>query len=120
METFRFQNFKVYREAKEFNREIYLLARTWDIRDRGLMDQLIRASISICLNIAEGSAKGTDKDFRRYIQNALGSLNEVVACLDIALSIGLLSGQKYGYWMIKASDIAKQLGGFSRKLRASS
>jgi four helix bundle protein len=116
METFRFLKFKVYQEAKELNREIYILTRTWSIKDRGLVDQLIRASISVCLNIAEGSAKGTDKDFRRYIQNALGSLNEVVACIDIALSLELISKQNYGQWVNKASSIAKQLGGLSKKL----
>ena len=120
METFRFLKFKVYQEAKVLNREIYILTRSWSIKNRGLEDQLIRASISICLNIAEGSAKGTDKDFRRYIQNSLGSVNEVVSCLDIALSLDLLSNQKYGYLIDKASDIAKQLGGFSKKLCASS
>ncbi len=116
METFRFLKFKVYQEAKELNRKIYIYTRNWTIKDRGLMDQIVRASISICLNIAEGSAKGTDRDFRRYIQNALGSVNEVVACIDIALSLGLIPKDTYGQWMSDASDIAKQLGGLSKSL----
>ncbi len=93
-----------------------ILLRGWGTRNRSLTDQIIRASISVCLNIAEGSAKGTDKDFRRYIQNALGSVNEVVSCLDIALSLGLISKQKFMQLEVKASNIAKQLGGFSKKL----
>jgi len=116
METFRFLNFQVYREAKLFNKDIYLLTRSWKSSSIKLADQLLRASISICLNIAEGSAKGSDKDFRRYTQNSLGSVNEVVACLDIALSLNLLSEEKYGFLIEKARNIAKQLGGLSRKL----
>ena len=116
METFRFLKFKVYQDAKDLNLEIYILTRKWNVINRGLIDQLIRASISICLNIAEGSAKGTDRDFRRYIQNALGSVNEVVSCLDIALSLKLLTEQKYTGLINKAASIAKQLGGLSKKL----
>lgn len=116
METFRFLRFKVYQEAKELNREIYVLAKSWGAKDRGLKDQLLRASISICLNIAEGSAKGSDRDFRRYLQNALGSVNEVVSCLDMALSMGLLPESRYAQLIEQASDVARQLGGFSKKL----
>lgn len=77
------------------------------MKDKSLADQLVRASISVCLDIAEGSAKGTDKDFRRYIQNALGSISEVVSCLDLALSLELLSKEKYLTLVDKALIIAK-------------
>ncbi len=116
METFRFLNFKVYQDAKLFNREIFLLTKKWRRLEVDLVNQLLRASLSICLNIAEGSAKGSDKDFRRYIQNSLGSVNEVVACLDIACSMGLITLNEYEELVSKANNISKQLGGFSRKL----
>lgn len=116
METFRFRNFKVYQDAKLFNRELFILTKKWGRLETDLISQLLRASLSICLNIAEGSAKGTDKDFRRFIQTSLGSVNEVVACLDIACSMGLITSQKYDELVNKAKDITKQLGGFSRSL----
>ena len=50
-----------------------------------LEDQIKRASLSIALNIAEGSGRGTKPDFRRFIRNAIGSLLEVVACVRIAV-----------------------------------
>ena len=116
METFRFLNFKVYQDAKLFNRKVFLLTKRWGRLEVDLVSQLLRASLSICLNIAEGSAKNTDKDFRRYIQNSLGSVNEVVACLDVASSMGLITSSKYKGLVNEARNIAKQLGGFSRKL----
>jgi len=118
MNTFRFLQFQVYKEAKTFNREIYLLTRNWRRNDYELADQLRRACLSVCLNLAEGSAKGSDRDFRRYIQNALGSVNEVVSCLDIALSLKLLTNNHFEILKSKAENITKQLGGFSKRLKS--
>ncbi len=44
-------------------------------------DQLMRASLSVVLNLAEGNDKPTIKDKRRYFNIALGSLRETQACL---------------------------------------
>jgi len=46
-----------------------------------LKDQLLRASSSVALNLAEGSAKQSRKDQARFYQIALGSLKESEAIL---------------------------------------
>ena len=48
-----------------------------------LRDQLLRASSSVVLNIAEGSGKPTPADQRRFYGIALGSLRECQAILEI-------------------------------------
>lgn len=48
-----------------------------------LKDQLLRASLSIVLNLAEGSAKPTEKDRRKFYAIALGSCRETQALLTI-------------------------------------
>jgi len=73
----------------------------------------------VCLNIAEGSAKKSDKDFNRYIEISLGSVNELVAAIDIAFSEKLIRDLDRGNIVNKAEHIAKQLGGFSKTLRCS-
>ena len=49
----------------------------------GLRDQLDRASSSVVLNLAEGSAKHSRKDRVRFYQIAMGSLREVEAILEL-------------------------------------
>ena len=119
MKTFRFIDFQVYKEAKDFYREIVELTKRFPKEYWELGDQLRRSALSICLNIAEGSAKRSDKDFNRYIENSLGSINEAVACLDISLNQALIAHQTFEKYLGKAEKIAKQLGGFSKKLKSS-
>ena len=48
-----------------------------------LKDQLNRAALSICLNLAEGSAKPSIKEKRRFYAIAFGSCRETQALLEI-------------------------------------
>ncbi len=50
---------------------------------RFLQDQLLRASSSVVLNLAEGSGKRTPQDQRRFYSIAFGSLRECRAILEM-------------------------------------
>ena len=119
MKTFRFLDFKVYADAKLFYKKCILLTKTFTRDYWELKDQLIRAALSVCLNIAEGSAKYSDKDFKRFLENSLGSINECMACLDIAYDINLISPMEFNNFINEAESITKQLGGLIRKIRSS-
>ena len=119
MKTFRFIDFQVYKDSKLLYKKIVVITKLFPREHWELGDQLRRAALSVCLNIAEGSAKYSDKDFKRYIENALGSINESVACLDIALDNALIGKASFNEVIKLAESITKQLGGLSKKLRAS-
>ena len=53
-------------------------------RSKPLFDQLRRAVISVEANIVEGYALGTPRQFKRYVQIAIGSLAEVECLLELA------------------------------------
>ena len=114
METFRFRRFKVYQDAKTYNVHLFHLTKNFPLN---LRSQIIRSSLSILLNIAEGSAKKSDKDFNRYIENSLGSVNETVAGLELAYELKLLSQVEFLGLLKQSEEIAKQLGGLSKKLK---
>ncbi len=67
MKTFRFFDFKAYKDAKTFHQEILILSK--DIKSYSFKDQIERAALSVVLNIAEGSARKSDKEFARFFRN---------------------------------------------------
>jgi four helix bundle protein len=64
--------------------------------DRHARDQLLRASQSITLNIAEGCGKMSSADRGRFMQFANGSARECGAILDILWRCGVLNDHALG------------------------
>jgi len=115
---FRFREFKVYQDVRDLNSKIKeLTKKTFPAFEQfSLMSQLWRALDSIVLNIAEGADRGTDRDFAHFLNQAHTSVNEVVACLDIALDSKYISNQLHEDLLNKSADIANQLTAFKKKL----
>ena len=86
--------------AVEFCQQVKLLKLPIHLRD-----QMLRASSSVALNLAEGSGKPSPKDKRRFYSIALGSLRECQAILRIE-----------GIEDLKLLDFADHLGASIYKL----
>ena len=56
-----------------------------------LRDQLLRASLSVLLNVAEGSGEPTPAERRRFYGIALGSIRETQALLTVLKESSLIS-----------------------------
>jgi four helix bundle protein len=79
VEEKKMKNFRTYQLAMSFYQE------SQKIRLRGPMkDQFERAVLSIPLNLAEGSAKPSAKERRKFYRIALGSLREVQCLLELS------------------------------------
>lgn len=116
--AFRFRNFKVYQDSKVLHVKIVLLTNSFPRGFIYLADQIKRSSLSIVLNIAEGSSKQSDKDFNRYIAIALGSVDETIASLEIALDLKLISKEQFQLFQTEYESVCRQLGGLSKFLKS--
>ena len=87
---FGHEKLDVYRLAIEYVGWVFHFCE--DLKgNRNAKDQIIRASQSIPLNIAEGNGKATDGDRRRYFEIARGSALECAAVQDVLQVCGALS-----------------------------
>ena len=119
MKTSRnFRNYKVWQDAVAFATYIYKLTATLPyFEKKGLCDQLQRAVVSISSNVAEGAGRPTDADFAHFLDNALGSANEVETQLLISKNIGYITEEIFNQLMVNLTGIQKQLTGLIASIR---
>ncbi|MGH8225802.1 MAG: four helix bundle protein [Gammaproteobacteria bacterium] len=60
----------------------------------GLTAQIRRAAVSVPSNIAEGAARGSRKEFIRFLMIARGSLSELDTQIRIAANLGFVSNME--------------------------
>ncbi|MFH0890500.1 MAG: four helix bundle protein [Candidatus Liptonbacteria bacterium] len=117
MDKFRFLEWKAYKEAKQLFSIILKTVKKLPKEYRfELGSQIVRSSLSIVLNIAEGSGKVSDKELNRFIEIALGSVSETLAGCDVIKEEGFISREEFQGIYVKLDSISNQLGGFKKKL----
>jgi four helix bundle protein len=57
----------------------------------GLQSQMRRAVVSVVSNIAEGAARGSERDFLRFLMMSRGSLSELATQVDLCLDLGFFT-----------------------------
>jgi len=117
MAMFRFENLDVWKDSRVLIKEIYTLSTSFPKDERfGLTDQIRRAAVSIALNIAEGSDRKSDIEFKKFLRSSIGSLEEVVSCLYIAMDLGYIKKPEFDIIYINANVLAKKLNAFVKSL----
>jgi len=118
MRKFRFLNWKVYKDAKELFSSLLKLIKKLPKEYRfEIGNQIVRSSLSVILNIAEGSGKSSDRELNRYFTIALGSLYEVLAAIDVLKDNKLITIQEFNEIFRKIDEISNQLGGFKKVVK---
>ena len=88
MAELRFKDLEVWRVSMDLVVKVYEITREFPKNEQfGLVAQLQRSAVSIPSNIAEGTGRGTRKDFAHFLDQARGSLYEVITQLEISRSL---------------------------------
>jgi four helix bundle protein len=81
-----------------------------------LRDQMARCSISIPSNIAEGSERESDREFRRFLAIAKGSAGELRTQLYIGLRAGIFSDEQARPLLSEVKEISAMIQGLRKSL----
>ena len=85
-------------------------------KDYELRNQIVRASMSIMLNIGEGFARRSNNEFRQFLYIAHGSAAEVQSCLYIAKDQNYCDDVRFEEMYAKCDEISKMLAGLIKYL----
>jgi four helix bundle protein len=114
---------KTFHDLKVWNKSIDLTTLVYEFTASfpkheiyGLTSQMRRAAVSIPSNIAEGSARGTRRDFRQFVKQAEGSNCELQTQLIIAKRLSFGDAEKLLSAQALSIEIGKLLGGLSSYL----
>lgn len=118
----KFEDLLCWQKARLLTKEIYSeTSQNLKFKnDRGLCDQIQRASVSVMSNIAEGFERGTRQEFLNYLFIAKGSAGEVRAQLYVALDSGYLNIETFKYLNSLVIECSKLISSFITSLKGSS
>jgi four helix bundle protein len=116
-----FRKLKVWDRAHQLTLEIYK-ATSFLPKDElfGLTAQIRRSCVSIPANVAEGCGRGSQAEFGRFLQVAMGSASELEYHLLLAHDLGYLSLSVYQKTSAGVVEIKRMLSSLIRKLKADS
>ena len=115
--AFRFEKLEIFQLALDFAAVAYEKTKQFPAEERfDLTSQTRRAANSIALNIAEGSGRGTNKDFCHFLDIAVGSTFEVVTCFFLANKHRYVSEQTVENIAREGEMLSKKIHSFKNTL----
>lgn len=116
-----FRKLQIWQIGIELNRDVYTLVKSFPAADKYILtSQILRSSISIPSNIAEGSGRKTDKEFKQYLSIAIGSSYELETQLIIAETYGYISSEQLEIISNKLIELQKKIVKFRNQLKTQS
>jgi len=106
------KDLNVWKESRELVTEIYALTSKFP-KDEvySLTAQIKRAAISIPSNIAEGSARDSNKEYIHFLYISLGSAAELDTQLIIAKDLGFINEKEFIKISENLDSVSKMLSG---------
>lgn len=92
----RYERLEAWQAAHQLVLRTYRVTKTFPREELyGLTSQARSAAFSVAANIAEGSAKRGPREFRRYLDIALGSLSELSYIFRLVKELDLIESAKW-------------------------
>lgn len=115
-----FQELKVWKLGIQIVKEVYIVSKLIPGNEQfGLINQITRAAVSIPSHIAEGSSRNSDKEYKRFLEIALGSSFELQTQILILNEIDYLNHETVKKLIEMIQEEQKMLQVFISKINHS-
>ncbi len=113
-----FTKYDICKDSLQLVKEIYQFSSSLPREEKfGLVSQMCRAAISIPSNIAEGTSRNSDIEFKRFLEIAIGSSFELETHLLLCVEIGFTEKETSETLIIEINKIQKQLNNLILKIK---
>lgn len=117
IKTHNYLNLKIWKDSVDFAVMVHQETKTYSNSERfGLVSQIRRSAYSVPSNIAEGSKRGSNKEFNRFLNIAQGSLAELHTQLIISVEIGELKRSTLSNFEQNIEELRNMIFGFQHRL----
>lgn len=107
----------VWQKADDLAMLVYLKTKPFPYEERfGMTSQIRRSALSIPTNIVEGFGRQGRKEFKNFLNIALGSLAETEYLIDFSYRLGLLSSSDHKELQNLRHEVGCLLWKFYKKL----
>jgi four helix bundle protein len=113
-----YRQLQIWQRAHQLVLQVYKVTCDFpSIEKYGLISQIQRCAVSIPSNIAEGSGRGSNADFARFLHIAMGSAAELDYQLLLSHDLKFLPTEIYHELSQELTQIRKMLNSFTRRLK---
>ncbi len=113
-----FKKLDIWKRSRVFCTSIYKFTNDFPEAEKfGLVVQLRRAAVSVPSNIAEGTSRRSKKEFRRFLDFAIGSLYEIETQLLIAYDLDYIDSSIFELLNKDLDAIIKMTSRFKSTLK---
>ena len=110
---------EIWKKSHELVLRIYDVTKAFPkYEDYALAGQIRRVASSVPANIVEGQSRNTTREYRQFLYNARGSLEEVRYFLLLSKDIGYLDNAVFQSLEGDSETLSKMLNGLIKSLSA--
>jgi four helix bundle protein len=111
------EDLEVYHRSHAVVLQIYQLTEGSPESEKyGLTRQMRRSAASVPTNLAEGCGRSSDRELRRFVDIAQGSLTELRYQMKLAADLGFAHPDSCGHLHEEVAEVGRMLHGFRRRL----
>lgn len=112
-----FRELRIWQRAMDYVERIYKVTGSFPKEEKyGLVSQLRSCAVSIPSNISEGAGRATNKQFKYFLEIAMGSCNEVQTQVELAFRFKFIAEEEYKGLVDEGLQIYKMILTFYNSL----
>ena len=105
-----FRELKIWQRSMDFVTQVYEVCALFPAEEKfGLTSQLRNCAISIPSNISEGAGRASNKQFKRFLEFSMGSINEAQTQIELAFRFKYIGKDQFDLLIDEALQIYKMM-----------